>query len=266
MRAEPNRLDFAAFPQILKPFVPALARTERSSVELTILNGPPPAPSSSRLGGAPLLEYAGQHPIDPATGAPLDFLALLDLSELPPLPGFPTAGLLQFFVALAADPAEERAAVLYNPTSAGLAVSEAEPSASTFLCNPLQDPAREYALRGELWRLPAPPGSVLADEAIEQTCDELWDDAPDAGRVAEAYREAYQGRGHRLGGHPTRIQSTFSENEGKLLLQLDSEPWRFNDLQHKILWGDLGTGRFFIPEPALQARDFTAVEFEWDNN
>lgn len=55
-------------------------------------------PWESKLGGCPYMEDISQYPKD-ENGAPMVFLAQINLSEMPPLPDFPTEGLLQFYIA-----------------------------------------------------------------------------------------------------------------------------------------------------------------------
>lgn len=55
------------------------------------------APWDSKVGGVPYRPLDMQWPADPA-GRPLHFLAQINFAQLPHLPGFPDAGIIQFFV------------------------------------------------------------------------------------------------------------------------------------------------------------------------
>lgn len=96
--------------------------------------------------------------------------------------------------------------------------------------NPIVNPDREYALTGESVER-VPPGR----------------------------------RGHRIGGEPFSIQGYELQAEHVLLFQLDSDPYGYSPDGYRILWGDLGTGRFSIRPKHLARQDFSRTNFHWDN-
>lgn len=259
--AEPIPFDYTALPANVHPYRRALRETEQLSVELRAEHTAPEHLYSSRVGGWPYLLTPQQYPLA-ADGAPMAFIAQINFGDLPSLPGYPDSGILQFF----ADDRTNQAAVVYHqdyptdwkPPATAIPQSGMQPWGLT-------DPAALYALTGRLHQLPASGGySAAAWAAFEQT-SESGDFNTDTD--FDYYCDAFENRGHRIGGHPYFTQSTFATVEDEdtvLLLQIDSDPWAPSD-DYRILFGDLGTARFFIPRSALAARNFEAVQFNWDN-
>ncbi|STZ09024.1 Domain of uncharacterised function (DUF1963) [Moraxella caprae] len=52
----------------------------------------------SKVGGKPYLPIGMEYPKNRKTGNPLTLLAQINFAEMPPLPDYPTKGILQFFV------------------------------------------------------------------------------------------------------------------------------------------------------------------------
>lgn len=225
------------------------AAIDKSSVELVLTDQPPPVPWASKVGGTPYLVQPQDHPLDDH-GNPLAFIAQLNFAYLPNLLGYPESGLLQFFISTM--PAVSACAVLYHPTVA-------------------EDWAREP---GDLppWRPPPPHTSRFRSPWPVAEFTPLVDPAAEfglTGRIASqrpATDAVFGGiRGHRIGGYPNFNQARSIPEGHVLLFQLDSDPpeplsrWR-------ILWGDLGTGRFTISPDDLLRCDFGNVHYEWDNS
>lgn len=215
------------------------------AMTLTVSDDGPRFDWSSKVGGHPYLVDAERYPLDSA-GNPLAFIAQLNFTDLPLLPGYPGVGLLQFFVSTSvARPFEHR--VLYHrsfPTehirrNHTLPVRTRTPlplgadgwpvpwGDDEF--NPIVNPANEYALTG--------------------TSTELH----------------HRARGHRLGGPAFFNQGGELPRGHVLLFQLDSDPHDFSVDGYRILWGDLGTGRFSIDPKDLALLNFTDTEYRWDS-
>lgn len=75
-----------------------------------------------------------------------------------------------------------------------------------------------------------------------------------------------QNSGHWMLGYPSftlEDPRDFDEDYAKydtLLLQMDSDGPRYD----YILWGDLGTGYFFINHESLEKGDFSDILYSWD--
>lgn len=98
-------------------------------------------------------------------------------------------------------------------------------------------------------------GAGVPEVNADNYCQILNDEFTDA------YTEATDINGHRLGGYAyhvqdnPRMQSRFSDYV--LLLQLD------NDDEHGMMWGDLGVCHFFIHPDDLRRCDFSKVMYDW---
>lgn len=217
-----------------------------AGIELRLNESGPELPWSSKVGGHPYLVNPGEHPLD-SIGNPLAFVAQLNFTDLPPVPGYPVEGLLQFFVSTSVvRPFEHR--VVYHALVPHEWVRQDRPlpvRQTTPMplgpdgwpspwgdddANPIQDPDREYGLVGE---------------SMERTSPHR--------------------RGHRVGGEPFSIQGHELPAEHVLLLQLDSDPHEYSPDGYRILWGDLGTGRFSVHPKHLAQQNFLRTHFRWDN-
>jgi len=82
----------------LRPGASAILRSlARPALRLIDAGDAPTSATSSYVGGHPYLPHGTAWPVDEAGRARV-FVAQVDFSALPPLPGFPTSGLLQWFV------------------------------------------------------------------------------------------------------------------------------------------------------------------------
>ncbi|MCL2424249.1 MAG: DUF1963 domain-containing protein [Micrococcales bacterium] len=221
------------YPQLVTKIVSA----SHDTVEL-ILAGPGPVPVwSSKIGGQAYLPPGATHPV--ATGdEPLRLLAQLNFGELAHLDGFPTNGLLQFFICThdLLEPYEcnDRCfRAVYH-----LEVIEDETFVSTVPVDPdgdfpvsFDEGISEYRITGQLCR-----------------------------------RFVVRTKGHHIGGYPLSIQGDPREcnddfaGHTTLLFQLDSD----DATGIEILWGDMGVGNFFIQPDRLAALDFSNVLYNWE--
>lgn len=55
--------------------------------------------TNSKLGGVPFIPVGSEYPKNQETGEGLHFLLQINFSEMPPIPDFPTEGILQIFIA-----------------------------------------------------------------------------------------------------------------------------------------------------------------------
>ena len=224
----------------------------------------------SKVGGNPYLPLNADYPCN-ANGEPLTLLAQVNFAEMPPLPDFPSSGLLQFFIdgtdySCGMDfeyQSMENYRVVYHPEVT---------HDLTQLCSdfaPFQAALLEDALpmNGEY--------RVVFQDAVQQPIiygdfrNELANQREQlSGKAAHILAEKYSGEGHRIGGYPFFTQDDprgylpHLQQHTILLLQLDSDLG--NGDADKVLWGDCGVGNFFITPEDLQQRDFSRVLFTWD--
>lgn len=265
--------DYAALPDSVQPFVHALRLTERVSLELRLGNEASASPAASRVGGWPYGVALADYPAA-VDGKPLVFLAQLNLYDLPELPGYPSTGLLQFFADDGRGQVPPHGAVVYRPTvPEDFVVPDEAPRTRSQRSHPkwgpgqwgLVDETAQHPTTGFLQQMPAPGDSKIGQELFI----EAFESPGDSFAVEQAhddYLEIFESRGHRLGGYANFVQQRPEEDmETVLLFQLDSDPWRPSQ-SYRVLFGDLGTARFFINPIALIEGDFSEVTFEWDNS
>ncbi|MDN4163246.1 YwqG family protein [Nocardioides abyssi] len=237
-----------------------------------------PAPTTggralrSQVGGLPFLPAGGTWPRD-HEGRPMDFLVQVDLAEVPPVPGFPRAGLLQWFVrsdelhGMDLDDAPETGgltvrwhdeAVLVAP---GAGPAEAFPAGhpDPELASPVAEPetARPLVFAAATmlptaWEhleedVAASPAAYAALERVAEDDDDLKEEATDLPSV-------------QVGGWPHFVQGPPTVPPGRphrLLLRLDAEP------DGLFEWGDLGAAHLFGDPEALAAGDVSGCWWEW---
>ena len=212
---------------------------------------------------------------------PLRFLAQLNFSEMPPLEGFPTKGILQFYISGEGSYGlnfEDRVGqhgfrVIYHEE-----VMEDESALLSTLPTdavdwedafPVED---ELRLTFEKSTMPVMAGDYRFDKILLEAYNEVHADSPvpSLDRIPEDNLDDVYDRletgGHRVGGYPifTQLDPREYHEDLKghtvLLFQLDSEDCD----DYSILWGDSGVCNFFIRPEDLAKRDFSKVLYNWD--
>ncbi len=225
----------------------------------------------SKIGGNPYLPLNADYPRN-ANGEPLTLLAQVNFAEMPPLPNFPSSGLLQFFIdgtdySYGMDfeyQSRENYRVVYHPeVTQDLAqfCSDFAP----FQAASLEEDA--LPMNGEY--------RIVFQDVVQQpiTCSDFrneltndWEKRDT--QILDVLFDQYSGEGHRIGGYPfftqddPRAYLPHLQQHTILLLQLDSDSGDGD--ADKVLWGDAGVGNFFITPEDLQRRDFGNVLFTWD--
>ncbi|HEU4881306.1 MAG TPA: DUF1963 domain-containing protein [Longimicrobium sp.] len=221
----------------------------------------------TRIGGPVWLADDEAWPAD-SEGGPLEFVAQVDFAELDPLPDFPEAGLLQFFIGRGDvfgadfdDPARGSARVLWRPGALVGGSLRPQPASTDDELNPWErGKVRETGLSlvdlpavhepdPHDWRIHERLEGQYRRPGFEEIDDLLWND--DDGRS----------RRHHVGGHPVFTQDDFRgpgrfDDYDRTLLRLTSDG--------NLIWGDVGEAVFLIRHNDLLARDFSSVIFYWD--
>ena len=212
----------------------------------------PTQPWESKLGGCPYLERQKDYPLG-ITGEPMLFLAQINLSEMPPLPSFPTKGLLQFYI-------ENNDYYGYDEPCRVIYLEDYTTDESRLLT------AHPYASQMNEDILPYERECRITFEAVEmplsstdEAFDRLFKDVAAEDRD-ELYSLLYTAES-RMGGYPDFIQNPVevfeSGEKGILLLQLDC------DDEAGLMFGDSGNCQFFIAEKDLKNKDFSDVAYDW---
>ncbi|MEO1034426.1 MAG: DUF1963 domain-containing protein [Pseudomonadota bacterium] len=245
----------------------------------------------SKLLGTPYMPRGFEYPRDP-DGRPLTLLAQINFADVPPLPRYPSSGILQFYIS---DDIDDRGHVW------GLQFYERTP----------HDPVAQFVLQQSqdyfrvVWHkdvvtdtaqlsdsVPRTSGGVMPidDEAklsfsadlgypipidyrFERIVgqneydffDRFGDEADDV--MIQYYDFAVPQSIAWIGGYAFFTQSDPRENvrddDWLLLLEIQST---VSEDQPSVMWGDAGIGAFFIRAEDLEKRNFSRVLYTWDNH
>ena len=234
--------------------------------------GPAPeTPGGTRAGGVVWLPEGEAWPTDDK-GEPLSFLAQIDFAQLPPLPDYPTSGVLQFFIgrddlygANFEEPEKGSFKVIYREDLSGpgrLERGTSRGSANIDDYSPLYDDTVRQGVA--LSASAAMHKPSIGNWWLDRDLGPLLNDREDADRIYE-YVDAAQadefGVSH-VGGHPEFTQSDWRaaqpyQDVDRVLLNL----WSIGDY---LMWGDVGQGQFLIRREDLLKRDFSKAFYQWD--
>ena len=177
----------------------------------------------------------------------LQFLAQINLSELPENDVFPKSGMLQFFIG------DDSSYGLFAKKGGSLVVYHKDISYGIevykdFPNSPILKPSgMKFILKEE----PMSSSDFRFKEYSFQ-----FDEAD----LGEEVYDEFSGIGCKLLGYPFFTQydpRRKGDEHDTLLFQLDS------DSVH-VMWGDVGVCNFFINEEALKNMDFSDVLYNWD--
>ncbi len=221
----------------------------------------PFAKIQSRLGGPPLLPPGGAWPRT-ASGAPLTFLAGIDLAELAERDGLPDAGWLLFFSEVENDAVVE--GLMNGPEANALGAS-----ARLIYVPPDVEPVEvetpedvEYVL-AQRWVVAVPQLTLPDDYEVAERLGLSGDEEDAYDQVAARLRweEGWSPEvvDHWVLGACTNVQFHPTDPDTVLLLHLsDDESLGFNFLS-------AGNIQFRISRVALEARDWSAVTAQADS-
>lgn len=251
--------------------------TVKPYIEIDIENNEQVDWWQSKFGGLPYLPKGFDYP-KAANGKCLFLLAQINFAEVPLLEGFPTQGILQFFIGddglygvdrfETSDFDSETYKVIYFP-QVDFNINNIVTNYG-FLPQPESFPLVGcYSL--QLTKKYAP---ITVDDY--QFKKELGEEFYNLFKSNEKIEEEYfalssSGGGHKIGGYPSFIQGDIRdisyrypdwvpEDPDILLFQIDTET---NNSTY-IMWGDAGIANFFIPESGLRSLDFSEVFYYWD--
>lgn len=221
-------------------------------------------PTRSFAFGTPFLPECTEWPTD-GDGRDMTFLVQVNFAEVPPLPGFPSAGLLQWFVG--SGPLWG----LTNDESHGLAGFEAR----WYDADALQQPSHDRSERLDHDTVPfgaGGPGTAIAF-GLEQgvpSREEIEDlDLPGYEQLREADPDwevydpddnpgTFYGSGDKVGGYPYPWQTDpryfHPDRCPTLLIQLELG---------FMMWGDGGSGQLFGDPAALARGDLSSLWWDW---
>jgi uncharacterized protein YwqG len=249
----------ALLPKLERWALPCIRVTAKASEGLFLFD--------SKFGGYPYWPEGRPYPVD-SYGQYMYLLAQLNLSQLPPLEGYPNKGILQFYLAgddmyglnfdNPTDQSNFRVVYLEDTTATAIGdfhFLERQPMESGFPVT--RQMALQFTLDKDYY-------SFSDVRFPEEVVDEMFaDDQPVKGRrpLEDELGDLYPESGHKIGGYAFFTQYDPRDTEAfkdyVLLLQVDSQ---LDD----ICWGDVGVGNFFIHPDDLKRKDFSRVLYNWD--
>lgn len=266
----PHSLDLKLSPELesvrlkieatLKPFIRIIPKPLEKH-QLTLWQ--------SKFGGLPYLPKSHQYPTD-NQGNPLFLLAQINFDEVPFLNGFPTTGILQFYIAdddvfgidFDHQTLQQNFRILYFPE-----VLQREDYLLTdfsFLLEPTPQffpLSTTCSLQFEAGYEPVGISDYQFDEHFGEQFFEQFGDLEDS--ICDEYIEHFSSDGHKLGGY-----AYFTQNDPRLYLPEAHHYWLLlqmdTDDAIDMMWGDSGVGNFFIKEEDLRRLDFSKVLYNWD--
>jgi uncharacterized protein YwqG len=263
-----------ALHQLLTQNQKAVAATLQPFVKIHFSPQPQLTAWQSKIGGTPYLPQGFAYPLG-AEGQPLQFLAQLNFTEIPPLPKFPTSGILQFYIS----PDED----LYGANFDEL--EERENFRVLYFAEVLSDASQlvtDFSFLPEFDNSPLAGAAALTftpawapisggDYRFEESLGEIFAEVDDDELRWEYHEKVGNAEGHHLGGYPgfTQEDPRVYQEEYRiydcLLLQFDSEhATGETGGEVDLMWGDSGIANFFITSAALEKLDFSEVLFNWD--
>ncbi len=211
-------------------------------------------PWESKLGGCPYLETLENYPTD-ENGNAMMFLAQINLEEMPPLEGFPTKGILQFYIEDSEDYGYEspcKVICIENYTKNETILVKENPYAEKYAeYLPFEKTGKAEFVQKQMF--------------ISSTLDLFYDISSEATKEEETIlEELCDASGSRMGGYPMFVQNIpecYEDGTADiLLLQLDVDD---EEDGCGIMFGDLGNCQFMIAKEDLAKRDFSNVQYDW---
>ncbi len=253
-------------------------RTARKSLKINAVRANGLSIFDSKFGGIPYWDFSKPYPVS-SEGEKLVLLSQFNFEKIPNLKGFPTHGILQFFIAansLFGMDFDERMTgkdfrVVFHE-KIDLEITEKSVRAQKIPTTFDEDIANDFPFSGEFSLsfceedVKISPCVFSFENEIQKTATSLSVNADDVLNDLlsnEQFDSLLEGSaGSRLGGYPFFTQDdvrsfsdTFSEYT-ELLFQMDSDS--------EISWGDSGVANFFITPQDLEKRDFSRVLYNWD--
>jgi len=227
---------------------------------------------TSKFGGFPCLPTDFPYPTT-SEGEPLYLMAQINFSEIPSLKGYPSEGLLQFFIANDDHYGHNFDARMVQTNWRVLFFPKVDFEPGTDLPNVMDEKRTLMPLRHDkVYTLALTFQHALSYPVpytieFEELILPLFDvEGEHLRKLEDHYFETLLGPGlaferHQLGGYPYFTQDDPRNWEPyqrlELLLQISSEP-------KKLIWGDMGVAGLFIAPDRLSQQDFSELMYTWD--
>lgn len=286
----PSQDKTKTLPLELEQFRSTIERSELNYVQIIAHPETNTEPWVSKFLGTPYLPLNSPYPRD-IQGAPLQLLVQLNFAEMPNLEGYPTQGILQFFISGAESSEhvwgmnfyeelpfdtdkyfeslqmQKYFRVIYYPTviqdRKQLALP---PRLDPNIVLPINEEARlSFNLKSEYVDV----SDYRFAKVFGKTDYDFFDQfGEQAGEIANAYIDfSYEHSLAKVGGYAYFVQEDpryAKPNEDWLVLLHSDSSSTEDDVD--VLWGDGGIGVFLIRRSDLQKLDFSRVAYYWDNH
>lgn len=260
------------FPEQLQQHREALEKMRKDSLLIHGKIGKT-AVMESKFGGRPYWLKSDAYPTTQA-GEPLHLIAQINFDEIEEMiPGYPTEGILQFFIAdeelYGADfehPTKQDTfrVIYHDKIETDLSKLKTDfPYQSDEFYFPISEECKlSFERTSEM--LPICDYRFNEITGIEELLETGTDESFDLyDQIEDAYDQLASGQGAKIGGYPyftqddPRSSEVYAEYD-TVLLQIDTE------VDLKIMWGDCGVANFFITAEDLRKRNFSNVLYTWD--
>jgi uncharacterized protein YwqG len=224
----------------------------------------------SKFAHYPYLPLDFDYPKD-ATGEFMYPLAQLNFSEIPPLPGFPTSGYLQFYIAAFDDVYGIDFNDLQHQKNFRVLFFEEEEirqhKADFSFLDKVMKSEHVPVIKSYAFEFLATNEYVSLCDAeyarhIAIRVEDIASMYPSVeNKLLDEGYDLFSNPGHKIGGYAEFTQQDPREDDPVFqeyiqLLQIDS----IDD----IMWGDVGIAHFFIHPDDLKRKDFSKVLYTWD--
>ena len=230
----------------------------------------------SKFGGLAYWEAGVRYPTD-ENGEPLYLLAQINFAEVPPVPDFPTSGLLQIFIAAGEDfgctfdADQTNWSVIFRKDFDPIRAMS-EKSLRSYGIRPCSEESDlafplkcEFELSFEPLQSPVNQSIYEFDDAFVKALKTLKLRHYDTGSYTSVFTNEANDvlwadkTYHQIGGYPYFSEDMDRPDGYVLLFQMDSDDC--------ILWGkNKGLAHFLIPREDLLNLDFSNVFYTWDKN
>ncbi|WP_127132941.1 YwqG family protein [Pseudoflavitalea rhizosphaerae] len=256
-------------PRAFANYWPELSQSGTPFIQIKATPAAELAPGQSKFGSFPILPLNFSYPKN-QQGEYLYPLAQINFRELPPMPGYPRTGYLQFYIS-----ADDTFGYRFDNHPNDFKIlffeeSEVENFQTDFSflqatmeseSVPVSEPhALQFELKEEYFGLGNVSNQMNPGISLEQIAAQYEGELEEE-LMTYAY-DHFTPSGHKLGGYAYFTQTDPREYRGEkdkefvLLLQIDSD--------EKIMWGDAGVANFFIHPNDLANKDFSKTFYTWD--
>ena len=278
-----------ALPPALTKYREKLSSTVKPYLRLHANSGEALYPWESKFGGIPYLPRGIEYPRAP-NGEPLYFLAQINFAESPSLAGFPSKGILTFYITedyIMCESKEKERQDYFRVQWFEDVVENPSELTLDFDFLPLQGNGpipKPYGIEFEIDFAPMSWEDARFKSTFGKSLYQIWEAS------FEDKEKLFKTRQHKVGGYAAFMQDDpryyfdeqmaeyYESNRKDDYIEDDDAPGgrRYIGPKHdtlllqlasydgtEICWGDCGTAAFFISSEDLNNRNFSRVFFDW---